>query len=234
MQKTDTENKEIKHFTIFGERNSGTNYLQAVLENNLSLEFTNEYGLKHWFIKDFHPRGRPNTTTDKCCIKSLDNSDNTLFIFIVRNPFDWVGAMKKRSYHLSYSNRRSLLNFVKHKYSSSFHRKKAMLKRVHNFTNDPVTNTLFIDNSDNIVTIRNEKNVHFYNLKDTVKHFHLIRLEYLYDDIQSMIKKYKIKLKNGNFKLVNYREPTKYEIDEDTKKFMLENLDNKIDHLYYL
>ena len=72
----------IKNFTIFGERNSGTNYLKAILLQNLEIKFTEEYGFKHWYIKNLNPRGRPNTTTDNQCLKDFKNNTNTLFIFI--------------------------------------------------------------------------------------------------------------------------------------------------------
>jgi len=62
----------INKFIIFGERNSGTNYLQKTLEAMLYIKFTNEYGFKHWYIKDLTPRGINNTTTDNECIKSIN------------------------------------------------------------------------------------------------------------------------------------------------------------------
>ena len=53
----------------------------------LYIKFTNEYGFKHWYIKDLTPRGINNTTTDNECIKSINDSDDTLFIVIVRNVY---------------------------------------------------------------------------------------------------------------------------------------------------
>ena len=51
----------LKNFTIFGERNSGTNYLENLLKKVLYINFTNEYGFKHWYIKGLNPRGINNT-----------------------------------------------------------------------------------------------------------------------------------------------------------------------------
>jgi len=78
----------MKHYTIFGERNSGTNYLATVLNAHITLQFTKKFGFKHWFIKNHFPRGRANGTTDNECLAPLKNSADTLFIFIVRNPYD--------------------------------------------------------------------------------------------------------------------------------------------------
>ena len=102
----------LQKFTIFGERNSGTNYLENILKQKLYLKFTNEYGYKHWYIKNLEPRGINNTTTDNECKKSIDDSDDTLFIVIVRNVYDWVGAMYKKPHHIKNMKRNSLLNFI--------------------------------------------------------------------------------------------------------------------------
>ena len=39
----------IKKFTIYGERCSGTNYLQNLVNDNFEIELTWEYGWKHFF-----------------------------------------------------------------------------------------------------------------------------------------------------------------------------------------
>lgn len=41
-------------FTIFGERCSGTNFLEKAILENFELEMTNEYGWKHfWGYSDY-------------------------------------------------------------------------------------------------------------------------------------------------------------------------------------
>ena len=39
----------IKNFTIFGERCSGTNYVQQLILKNFDTEITWKYGWKHFF-----------------------------------------------------------------------------------------------------------------------------------------------------------------------------------------
>ena len=56
----------IKQVTIYGERCSGTNYLEQLLLSNFEVEITWEYGWKHFF-------GHAD----------LSNSDDVLFIGIV-------------------------------------------------------------------------------------------------------------------------------------------------------
>lgn len=68
----------IKKYTIWGERCSGTNYLQKLIESNFETELTWDYGYKHFFG-----------------FNGFDNSDTTLFICIVRNPYDWINSFYK-------------------------------------------------------------------------------------------------------------------------------------------
>jgi hypothetical protein len=73
----------IKKFTIYGERCSGTNYLESVMKFNFDTKLTWEYGWKHFF--GFHV---------------LENCDDTLFICIVRNLPDWVNSFFREKHHL--------------------------------------------------------------------------------------------------------------------------------------
>ena len=67
----------INKFTILGERCSGTNILRALVLKNFELKFTEEFGHRHFQI--FH--------------NNLNNSDDCLFIGIIRNPFDWINSL---------------------------------------------------------------------------------------------------------------------------------------------
>ena len=71
----------VKKYTIYGERCSGTNYL----ENIINVNITWDYGWKHFF----------GFQDDK-----LKKSDDTLFICIVRNLPDWINSFYREKYHL--------------------------------------------------------------------------------------------------------------------------------------
>lgn len=228
---------ELTKFAVFGERNSGTKYLISTLNKNTNLAHTYEYGFKHWYIKNFQPRGRPNGTTDNECLKPLDggDSDNTIFIFIVRNPYDWCASMYKRPYHMKRMNKSNLFNFVRTKYIAyenkcpKDHRKGSKTP----WKIDPRTKKYFIDDANNLVDLRNRKNKHFYNLKNKVKHFYLIRQEHFKEDIAKMAETFDLKLKHGEFKLEKYRKPSKYRIDNRTRLFIKGHLNNEVDKMFY-
>jgi hypothetical protein len=220
---------DLEKFTIFGERNSGTNYLQKTLQQMLYLKYTNEYGFKHWYIKDVVPRGVNNTTTDNECIKSINDSDDTLIIVIVRNIYDWVGSMYKKPYHIKNINTKSIFEFVSNKYIAyekgpGGHKegsKTAWLKnKNHKYP-------YFMEEADNLIELRNLKNNHFYNLRNRVKHYYLIRQEYLVQDIINMIQKFNLKYKITQ--LNNYKQPNKYALDKKTLNFIHKHMDNRID-----
>ena len=75
----------LQKYTLFGERCSGTNYLENIINMNFDVNVTWEYGWKHFFgFQD----------------NSLKNSDDTLFICIVRNLPDWINSFYRTPHHV--------------------------------------------------------------------------------------------------------------------------------------
>ena len=219
----------LEKYTIFGERNSGTNYLKKVLQQHLKLKFTREYGWKHWYIKGVTPRGIENTTTDNECIKPITDSDDTLFVIIVRNVYTWVGSMYKKPHHIKNINKNSLFEFISNKYIAyekgpGGHKegtKTAWLK------NSDHEYPYFMEEADNLIELRNLKNNHFYNIRNNVKHYFFIRQEFLHQDIKAMVKKFN--LKHNPLNLSSYKKPKNYSLDNDSIFFIHQHLNNIID-----
>jgi hypothetical protein len=86
----------IKKFTIYGERSSGTNFLEKSILTNFEIKYTKEFGNKHFFCFD---DSRKNY------------SDDTLFIGIVRNPIYWLNSFIQQPYHVPNHNK-TLTNFL--------------------------------------------------------------------------------------------------------------------------
>ena len=224
---------ELKYYTIFGERNSGTNYLKSILDKKLKLKYTKKFGFKHWYIKNHYPRGRENNTTDNECLEDINNNEDTLFIFTVRNPCDWCGSMKQKPHHIM-SDKSNMLNFISKKYIS--YEETLPFDHTEDSVSpwyiDNITNKYFIDEAENLIELRNMKNTHFYNLKDKVKYFYIIKQETLVDDINKMISDLNLSCNNNEI-LYNYRKPINYNLDEKSKEFINKNLDNYIDNNFY-
>jgi hypothetical protein len=87
---TTINNSSIKNFTIYGERHSGTKWLEKLISRSFDIPVTWKYEHKHFF---------------GCCDwEKLNIAKNTLFIGIVRNIYNWIGGMRKMPYHLSSKN----------------------------------------------------------------------------------------------------------------------------------
>lgn len=92
----------INKFTILGERCSGTNILRALILKNFEIEFTEEFGHRHFHI--FH--------------NTFDNSDDCLFVSIIRNPYDWINSLYLKPWHLSYETAQDEYHFLNHLFFS--------------------------------------------------------------------------------------------------------------------
>ena len=92
----------IRKFTIYGERSSGTNFLEKSIKLNFNLEVTREFGSKHFFC------------FDDCCKQP---NEDTLFIGIIRNPVYWLNSFIQQPYHVPVQNR-SLKGFLTNEFYS--------------------------------------------------------------------------------------------------------------------
>ena len=87
----------IKKFSILGERCSGTNFLEELITHNFNLLYTTEYSSKHFFCFDDYKN---------------KNTQDTLFIGIIRNPIYWLNSFSKDLYHVPEQNRKNLTTFL--------------------------------------------------------------------------------------------------------------------------
>jgi len=87
---------QIKKFAILGERCSGTNFLEESITNNFNIEYTAEYGNKHFFCYNNY---------------DMNSTKETLFIGIIRNPIYWINSFSKELYHVPEINK-NINNFL--------------------------------------------------------------------------------------------------------------------------
>jgi len=73
----------MKQVTIYGERCSGTNYLEQLLLINFDVNITWICGWKHFFG-----------------FNDLSNTDDILFIGIVRSLYNWINSLYREKHHL--------------------------------------------------------------------------------------------------------------------------------------
>jgi hypothetical protein len=180
----------LKKFTIYGERCSGTNFLEKAIEENFDLKITWDYDFKHWFG---HYQFKKNETEDE-----------TLFLGIIRNPITWIDSFYKNPHHLPLSNKKNIKNFLFNEFCS--------------FDDDDTNNEIMLDRNlitkkryKNIFDLRYIKNIYLINvMPKNVKNYLLLRYEDLYDNYDLILgyieKKFNLKRKNTDFKkIINYK-----------------------------
>jgi hypothetical protein len=96
----------IERFTIYGERHSGTNFLDQCIKQTFGLDLTYFYGFKHWFgfTKPETIRYHPKYPV--------------LFIGIVRNPYQWLQAFYNAPHNIPRENRVSFRHFLNNEWYS--------------------------------------------------------------------------------------------------------------------
>lgn len=186
----------LQKYTIYGERCSGTNYLENVINANFDVNLTWEYGWKHFF-------GFTNDTI-------LKNSDGTLFICIVRNLPDWINSFYRWKHHLPIKYKTNLSEEEK---IDEFLNKEFYSINDHDNNYKATNDELMIDR--NIYTGERYKNIFelrhikikwmIEDLPNKVKNCIFIRYEDLINDFDKTLQKIKnkgLKVKNNiNFPL---------------------------------
>jgi hypothetical protein len=157
----------ITRFVIYGERCSGTNFLENAIKTNFGLELTTQYGNKHFF-----------------CFNKYDKSnEDTLFIGIIRNPIYWINSFSRELFHIPNENK-PLNNFLFNKFYSINESINQIIPTDMNY----MTNKKY----DNIFELRKLKNFYLINImKKRVKNYILINYEsllYNYDYTLDYIK----------------------------------------------
>ena len=175
----------IKKFTIFGERCSGTNFLEQAILQNFDLEVTWDYGWKHWI--GHHQ------------FQNTEQEDETLFIGIIREPLGWINSFFKKPHHLPHHNKKNIQSFIHNEFYSLYdHGSENMLDR----------NYLTKKRYKNIFECRYYKNKYLIEtMPKLVKNYILIRYEDLfqyYDLTLDYIKqKFQLTSKYNIFKKIN-------------------------------
>jgi hypothetical protein len=188
----------IKNYTIYGERCTGTNYLEMLMKINFTIPITWEYGFKHFF--GFHD-------------EMLKKSNKTLFICIIRGPNKWINSLYRNPHHLQIKYDDSMTNKEKyHKFLNdefwSFDDLRKSKERKSFFGHDEQQEIM---EDRNIYTQERYKNLFearytktkylIEDLPKKVKYYVLIRYEDLIDDFKNTMNI----IKNTGIPMVNFK-----------------------------
>ncbi len=163
----------IKRIQIFGERCSGTNYLESLLKANCKNidEDYFFYGWKHfpcWFDYPFNPKFYPVPKRNY----TLENNRNCLFIIIFRDPYDWLRSLHLTPFHAT-DNLKNIPfgDFIRTKWTVD----AAQMREWGNFEINPANGLPF----KNVMKLRKARILNMLRIKDLVHNFYMINYETL-------------------------------------------------------
>lgn len=160
---------DIRRIQVFGERCSGTNYLEQLLARNFTATpVVWDYGYKHFFPQ-----------------AALDNAEDCLFIVLYRDPIAWLRSLHRSPWHVAPPLRRlPFSQFIRHQWWCIWDRKAGKSRRdplfgtEMMFERDPVTGERF----ENVLKMRSAKIREWEALHTQVPHSVSITFEQLRAD----------------------------------------------------
>lgn len=214
----------VKNFTIYGERCSGTNCLETLFtgssyyEKNYNKCFdipvTWDFGWKHFFGHD----------TDK--IKK--EGDNTLFIGIVRNPYDWLMSLHEILHHVPLENH-EINNFLLNEwYSLNLEKESKNFGKEYEEDKNWKTKKRY----KNIFELRKNKMEYLYNeMPQIAKNYMLLKYEDLHKHQNQIISyisdHFGLKVVNKN--VIRFKKNKSRKIEREIKKIIDKNINWKIE-----
>lgn len=198
----------LTKYTIYGERCSGTNYLENIINMNFDIKLTCEYGWKHFFgFQD----------------DLLKNSDDTLFICIIRNLPDWLNSLYTEQFHIADHLRGNIDSFLNQQFYS-YNDKYSSLKNGKEIMED--RNIYTGERYKNIFELRHTKIKWMYqDLPNKVKNGIIIRYEDLINNFENTL----FRIKNKGLKVkqnINFPLNTDNYANLKNKKFIKKNNNN--------
>lgn len=181
---TDLSINPIVNFTIYGERCSGTTFLENAITQNFEVPVSWDYGWKYFFGNYAFPSENVETTSTETTTEEQQpaNIDNTLFIGIIRNPIHWLNAFSNKRTHVPQINH-TLTNFLRNQFFSVDDNNELIKDDINYITKKVYTN---------IFELRQVKNDYLINIMPkNVKNYVLINYEsliYNYENTLEYIK----------------------------------------------
>tara|TARA_B110000967_G_C18849211_1_gene543690 strand:- start:64 stop:744 length:681 start_codon:yes stop_codon:yes gene_type:complete len=219
----------IKKIKIFGERNSGTNFLNCLIEKNIknidicSSYYRDKTGWKH---------GTPK-------LDLYDNTiDKTLFIFIIRDLEPWLKSMYKLPHHMKKFNNIKL--FLTNKIIANDARKDHDINIYSGETNKTIFELRYYKINSYINIFKNVKNAIIVNLEDLQQDKGKKFINTLHDSFQLLtssefcpiIKHTKTKQKNVQNRQINVMLDT--DLINNGKNIELEQFVKSLKEKYYI
>ncbi len=224
----------LSQLKVCGERNSGTCFLKVLMERNfpeLNVHHvcSRKFGYKHflWWFDTHLDRRKLQRLQYSPEAATLANSNNCLFIVIIRNPYDWLRSFYLMPHHVSPKMKeKGFFHFI----SAEWHLKDDF-EAIDGY--NPYTKRPF----SNLLELRGYKIKNYLRLGDLVRNYCFVRYEDLANDPEGFVNFvadfYRLK-KPSKFIPVDthrgyakkpYKKKKYFELDEKTMDFINQSLD---------
>lgn len=181
LTKKNEEPKPITYIQVFGERNSGTNFLKKLIESNFeNVEVGFKYGWKHGFVN----------------LRRIQREDTeqTLFLCLFKDPYSWLVSMNNKPHHAPQLFFLEFSDFIKREWVC--YKGKGYTERAKQLDKFPVTDEEEMlqerhpktkERFENVMQLRNLKNDYYIRLKNCCEHYKAIKYEDLLEDSSSIL-----------------------------------------------
>jgi hypothetical protein len=139
----------IEKFAIYGERHSGTNFLEHTINTTYNIDITHFFGFKHWM-------GFANPDKIKYWNRGI------LFFGIIRHPYEWLNSFFNVPHHVPRHNRNSFDNFLLNEWYS-IDRTQSEIMADRNYTTQPD-----LIRYKNIFELRKYKTIYLADIMPTI------------------------------------------------------------------
>jgi hypothetical protein len=184
--------KRIKYFTIFGERCTGTHFLQHAILLNFDIAYLK--GEKHFFghreLRNLSSVPDDRLTSREKELKVFDNTnkDEMIAFAIIRDPVEWIDSFCKRPHHVPPENRKTAERFITSEFYSIY---EEGFSKNQEILDD--RNWLTKERYRDIFELRKWKCKYMLNtLPNQYKHFYFIRYEDLRDNYAETLDKIRV------------------------------------------
>jgi hypothetical protein len=183
-----SSSSRIKYLQIYSERCSGSNYLCALLSNNLTLDNGDNLKIRNYFHKHFPPWMDLASEQQKVDEKyyNFQDTEDHLFIFLFRDPYDWIRSFAATPWMCDRSLRKMPFStFIRSTWviDNKSDLVGDLSKRIACLEKNPIDDSWFL----NPILLRNAKTINFFKIGEKVINAYFLRYEAIRDHPQEVL-----------------------------------------------
>ena len=236
---------EITEIQVFGERNSGTNYLRKLFDKNYkkikTLIGSNGFGWKHSNLGNPWIRRRDDGTFVHIPIRDYrKDSEKVLFVVIYRNPLTWIQSTHQSPHHAPELFDLSFNDFITRRWRSYYGPEATDLDPDQGKRFSIIDENNLFEEYENIFYLRRKKIEIFEEFKDKVNNVAYLQYENLREDYPTVLKEiaseYNIEINSkiedvyeDKFGFGKYKKKKYTSISAQTLAILFEKIDWRIE-----